>query len=132
MDNAKYHSRLSEKTPTANIKKNYMISFMTKHHIEIPSPLPVKHVLLEKIREANILKKYIIDSMATTAVYSVLRLPPYHCVFNPIEMVWNKLKHYARHLNIYTSQPAKIIDLLRNVCDQKITKEHWENVLVML
>ena len=30
---------------------------MTKHHIEIPSPLQVKTVLLNKIREANIPKK---------------------------------------------------------------------------
>ena len=55
-----------------------MISFMTKHHIEIPSPVPVKSTLLEKIHEANFPKKYVIDEMATTAGYSVLRLPPYH------------------------------------------------------
>ena len=42
-------------------------------------------------------------------------------------MVLNQLKHRARHLNIYTNQPANVIDLLRNVCDQKITKGHWEN-----
>ena len=38
-------------------KKPDMISFVTKHHIEIPSPLLVKTVLLKKIREANIPKK---------------------------------------------------------------------------
>ena len=65
--------------------------------------------------------------MATASGYSVLGLPPYHCVFNPIEMVWNQLKHHARHLNIFTSQPAKVVELLRNVCNQKIFKEHWEN-----
>ena len=42
-------------------------------------------------------------------------------------MVWNQLKHHTWHLNIYTSQPGKVIDLLRNVCDQKTTKGHWEN-----
>ena len=100
---------------------------MTKHHIEIPSPLPVKPGLLEQIHKANIPKKYVIDEIATTAGYPVLRLPPFHCVFNPIEMVWNQLKHHARHLNIHTGHPANVIDLLRNVCDQKITKGHWEN-----
>ena len=35
-----------------------MISFMTKHHQnKIPSPLPVKTMLLKKIREANIPQK---------------------------------------------------------------------------
>ena len=99
MDNNKYPSRLSEKTPTKSMrkrkkkqkqnKKNDMISFITKHHIEISSPYPVKPVLLEKIREANIPKKYVIDEMVTAAGYSVDCLPPYHCVFNQIEMVWN-------------------------------------------
>ena len=89
MDNAKCHSRLSEKMPTMNLKKtkqqNNMISFMTKQ-IEISSPLPVNPVLLEKICEGNITKKYIIGELATAAGYSVLCLPPYHCVFDPIEM----------------------------------------------
>ena len=62
--------------------------------------------------------------MATAAGYSVLLLLPYHCVFNPTEMAWNPVKHHTRHLNIYTSQPAKVIDLLSNVCDKKITKAH--------
>ena len=62
--------------------------------------------------------------MATAVGYSVLCLPPYHCLFNPIEMVWNQLKYHARHWNIYTSQPAKVIDLIRNVCDKKITMGH--------
>ena len=56
-----------------------MILFMTKRHIEI--------FQLEKICEANITKKCIINEMATTGGYSVLHLPPYHCVFNPTEMV---------------------------------------------
>ena len=60
---------------------------MTKHHIEIPSPLPVKPMLLEKIREANIPKKYVIDEMATAAGYSPLHLSSYHCAVNPTEMV---------------------------------------------
>ena len=102
-----------------------MTLFTIKHQIEIPSPLPV--VLLEKIREANIPNKYVIDEMVIASDYSVLCLPPYHFVFTPIEIVWNQLKHHARHLNIYTSQPAKVIDLLRNVCNQKITKGHWKN-----
>ena len=80
--------------------------------------------MLEKIREANIPKKYVIDEMARllAAGYSALRLPPYHCVFNPTEMVWNQLKHHARHFNIYPGQPAKVTDLIRKFCDQKITK----------
>ena len=71
-------------------------------------------MILEKICEANISWKYVIGEMVTAVTYFVLHLPPYHCVFNPIAMIWNQLKDFL-HLNIYTSQPAKVIDLLENV-----------------
>ena len=73
MDDAKYHSRLSEKMLTMNFK-NDMISFMTKYHVEIASPFPVKPALLEKICEVNIVNKYVINEMATG--YSVLVCHP--------------------------------------------------------
>ena len=81
MDNAKYHSRLVAKSPKINMTL----------------PLPVKPVLLQKICEANIPKKYVVDEMFLNAEYSVLRLPPYHFVFNSIEMVWSQLKYHAWH-----------------------------------
>lgn len=100
---------------------------MKKHDIEISSPLPVKSTLLVKIRDANILKKYDNEQMTTTADCSAPHLSFYHCVFNQIAMVWNQLKQRARHLNIQTSQTEKAIDLLGNVCDQKVIKGHQEN-----
>ena len=115
MDNAKYHCRFIEKTPTMNIKKDEMIAFMSKHDIEIPTPIPTKSVLLEKILIIfkNIEKQYVIDSMAEKADYSVLRLPLYHCILNPIEMEWNQLKYHVSHLNVYTSNPSKVVELIR-------------------
>ena len=56
MDTAKYHRKLVEKSPTMNMRKNYMIFYMIKHCTKIPLPLPVKPVLIQKIREANIPK----------------------------------------------------------------------------
>ena len=82
MDNAKHYSRLVKKSPTMNMIKNDMISYMIKHHVEIPLPLHCykKPVLFQKICEANIPKKYVVDEMALDAGYSALKLPPYHCV----------------------------------------------------
>ena len=128
MDNTKYHSKLSEKTPTMNMKNKLYNFILIKHHIEIP--LPVKPVLLVKIREANVIN-YVIDYMATAAGYSVLHLRPYHCVFNPTELVWNHLKHHARHLNFYISEPAKVIDLFRNVWEQKSQRDVGKTMLIM-
>ena len=43
----------------------------------------------------------------------VLRLPLYHCILNPIEMAWNQLKYHVCHLNVYTTNPSKVVDLMR-------------------
>ena len=90
-----------------------MIVFMLNHDIEIPNPIPRKSVLLEKILIIfkNIEKQYVIDSMAEKGSYSVLRLPLYHCILSSIEMEWNQLKYYVRHLNVYTSNPSKLCGL---------------------
>ena len=115
MDNAKYHCRFLERGPTMNIKKDEMIAFISKHDIEIPNSIPTKSVLLEKILIIfkNIEKQYAIDSIAEKAGYSVLRLPLCHCILNPIEMAWNQLKYHVRNLNVYTSNPSKVVNLIR-------------------
>ena len=66
MDNAKYHCRFIEKTPTMNIKKDEMIVFILNPDIEIPNPIPRKSVILEKILIIfkNIENQDVIDSMA--------------------------------------------------------------------
>ena len=43
-------------------------------------------------REGNIPTKYVIDEVVLNAGYSVLRLPPNHCVINPIGMGWSQVK----------------------------------------
>lgn len=114
IDNAKYHSRkvLVERTPSINMKKDDLIKYMIKQNIDVPNTIPAKPVLLEKIREKNIPKQYVIDSMAQRVDYDVLRLFPYHCVFNPIEMMWNQIKYHNRRFNVYTSQSLKLVDLI--------------------
>ena len=49
-----------------------MIKFMVKHNIVILNLVPAKPVLLEKIRERNIQKQYVIDSVAKRVGYDIL------------------------------------------------------------
>jgi transposase len=37
-------------------------------------------------------KKYNIDEIAKASKKTVLRLPPYHCEFNPNELIWGQIK----------------------------------------
>ena len=128
MDSAKYHCRFIEKAPTLNMKKGEMIAVMSKYDIEIPNTIPTKSVLLEKILIIlkNIEKQYVIDFMFEKAHYSVLRLPPYHCILNPIELAWNQLKYHVGHLNVYTSKPSNIVDLIQYICKENVSIENWD------
>ena len=122
MDSVKYHCRFIEKAPTMKMKKGEMIAIMSKHDIKIANAIPAKSPLLEKILIIlkNIEKQYVIDCMTEKAHYSVLRLPPYHCILNPIELVWNQLKYLVVHLSIYTSKPSKVLDLIQYICKEDV------------
>ena len=92
LDNAYYHCRQVDKIPKMNTRKAEMLDFMKRNSITVPEPLPTKPVLLERIKMANIQKKFAIDSIAFENGHLVLRLLPYHCCLNAIELVWHQLK----------------------------------------
>lgn len=125
MDNAKYHSRLVEKTPSMKMKKSEMLAFIEKHKVKIPTAKATKPILLAAIREANIPKEFVIDKMAVNAGHIVHRLPPYHCVLNPIEIVWSQMKFHCRRNNVYTGEPEMVLELIKNVFEFMICPENW-------
>ena len=43
--------------------------------------------------------RYAVEEMAAAHGHSILRLSPYHCVFNPIEKIWSILKPKVRERN---------------------------------
>ena len=50
LDNASYHRRQEVKVPTQATKRTEMLEFMMKKNIPIPSPVPTRPVLLERIK----------------------------------------------------------------------------------
>lgn len=44
--------------------------------------------------------KYVIDELAETHNRKILRLPPYHCELNPIELAWASVKSHIKKNNI--------------------------------
>lgn len=69
------------------------------------------------------------DQLAEKYGHKILRLPPYHCIFNPIENIWGIAKSYfIRHVEEtgYTIENAKSVwlDAL-----QKITTDIWKKTV---
>lgn len=124
LDNAPYHSRRLEKIPTSGSKKGDIQNWLRSKDIDFDnSMLKVQLLAIVKQHKAKY-EKYIVDEMAARQNKIVLRLPPYHCELNPIELIWGDAKNFIAKRN--TS--FKFSDL-KNLFDealQNITAEKWD------
>jgi len=163
MDNASYHSRLTDDcaTPKMNTLKADIIAYMIAHKIVPPQmldgyntpeeaqallvecikknvpftykepaykdgdPLPT-HAEYKKLTKAVLLqcipakeKKHVPDKMAKAKGVQIVRLPPYHCEFNPIELVWARAKAGVAKRNVqYNLKEAmEIMRVETEACD---------------
>ena len=55
--------------------------------------------LVQLVKSLHLPKKYVIDELAAEKGHQILRLPPFHCDFNPIELIWSQLKGLMRQRN---------------------------------
>ena len=97
IDNASYHSRTLEALQTTNTRKGEMQDWLTAHNIQFPERA-LKREFLSLIRLSNPQPKcvHVIDELAKASRHEVVRLPPYHCEFNPIELCWSQVKGHIK------------------------------------
>lgn len=56
----------------------------------------------------------------------VIRLPLYHCKFNPIEMIWPELKAHIRRKNAASKSSEEVIALIKPEA-ANISPSSWKN-----
>ena len=129
-DNASYHSRVVDPRPNLSWKKDDILAYMRRHRIEVPDPVPIKPVLLQVIHEqaGPRHKRYAIDELAASYGHMVLRLPPHHCIFNPIEQVWSEVKRRVSSYNLRARPLGELINILQNSV-ANVTPEKWNNYI---
>lgn len=124
MDNASYHSKLIEKIPNKSWKKDDIKNFLIKHNLEFEEDM-LKAALLRIALQANVIKTFEIDELALQWGHKVLRLPPYHCQFNPIELVWARCKEfYNKNIGSDGFGDEKVLDLWKKSL-LLVDKEAW-------
>jgi transposase len=126
LDNASYHSRISKKQPTSSWTKGNIVNWLKENNIQFPEK-SFKVELLNIARNNRKEKEYIVDEMAYSYVHKVLRLPPYHCQFNPIELIWGITKnYYDRHIGRDGYAENNVVEMWEEALRQ-ITPEMWRN-----
>lgn len=128
MDNAPYHSVKIDKPTTAN-RKNEIISWLQNKQVEVNESLLKKELL----RLVNFHQPrppvYILDEVAKIMGHKVIRLPPSHCQYNAIELIWAQVKdHVARENTTPPFTANKMLTLLNNACEH-VTPNDWKNVV---
>jgi len=95
MDNVPYHSVKTESSPTTSCKKANIIQWLEFKGAET-TPEMIKFDLMKIVRQIkHKYDLYVVDEEAKKQNKIVLRLPPYHCELNPIEMAWSNVKGYV-------------------------------------
>ncbi|XP_060881585.1 uncharacterized protein LOC132953053 [Metopolophium dirhodum] len=124
MDNASYHSTLIDNYPKSNTKKADVQDWLTKKNIKF-SPLETLAEL--KMRVKTLIpteKKYELDQLALDMGHKVVRLPPYHYQYNPIELIWAQVKGQVAKNN--TTFKMCDIERLTHEALDSVTQQDWE------
>lgn len=121
LDNAPYHSRQVERIPNMSWRKADIQEWLQQKQIEFEEN-EIKAQLLQKNNKNRYTAK-VVDEMAANKNIILLRLPPYHCELNPIELIWAQVKSYVGRRN-KTFKMAEIKQLLKESLS-KIDASSW-------
>lgn len=122
-DNASYHSSLAEKIPNMGSKKEVLQDFLRQHDLYYENHYTKKQ-LIEVLKTKTFDKTYIVDDLVKASGNIPLRLPPYHCDLNPIEMIWSELKNKVRRNNLNPKMSAAVTEVIKRQ-SELITPNSW-------
>ncbi|XP_066968279.1 uncharacterized protein [Macrobrachium rosenbergii] len=128
LDNAPYHSKISNKAPVSSSKKAEIVSWLTKHNIT-HDPSFTKCELLDVVKEHKYLQEYETDKIARDAGHKVLRLPPHYCEFNPIELIWAQIKNEVKKCSSNENQTLTNVEHLTKRATDRVTAEDWRSCM---
>ena len=100
LDNSPTHSKQQNKPPTIKDNRTSIKNWLTKNNIEYNNS-ETKQQLLIRVKNNTHYKTYSVDDIIKKTGHIPLRLPPYHCQLNVIELIWAQMKDMIKKKNLY-------------------------------
>jgi len=117
----------TDKIPCTSTKKADIIKWLEEKGQVIDKPMVIPRLIemVKKIRPMY--EKYVIDEMAKEHNRTILRLPPYHCELNPIELAWSSVKHHVK-INNTSYKLGDVKNLLLEGIE-RVNANMWKNFI---
>lgn len=123
MDNASYHSVLTEKPPSSNTRKAEIEKWLEEKSIPHDNS-KTRNELLALVRlHKQKYRTYELDKISAELGHEVIRLPPYHCQYNPAELIWAQVKKEVANGNS-SFRLSNVEQLLHEALD-KVSVDNW-------
>jgi hypothetical protein len=98
MDNTSYHSATLNKAPSTNSRKSEIVDWLKKKNITV-HPTEIGAELLQHVQPLKTRKIYELDRIANERDHQIIQLQPYHCQYNPIQLIWAQAKREVADRN---------------------------------
>jgi transposase len=118
MVSASYHSTIVDKFPNTRSRKKDIREWLRKNSIKYDPTETMPELLLHA---APYKSRDELDQIANEMGHPVIRLPPYHCQYNPTELIWGKVKVEVAHLN--NTFRLSDFERIKNAAMDRVTKE---------
>ncbi|XP_043262779.1 uncharacterized protein LOC122403884 [Colletes gigas] len=126
MDNAPYHSIQLNRPPSKYARKSDMMDWLLRNNVPYSEDMK-KYELVHLIEQHKGPEKiFKADEVLKCHGHIVLRLPPYMCDLNPIELAWALIKRRIRERNPSTLAVDELLALAEEAVNRTSVSE-WEN-----
>ncbi|XP_076043134.1 uncharacterized protein LOC143026502 isoform X2 [Oratosquilla oratoria] len=127
MDSASYHNKYINKAPKRSSTKYEILHWLNENSIP-HDPTHTRSELLTLINTNRHRQEYEIDKIASSCGHKVLRLPPYHCHLNPMQVIWDAVKNEIKEKYITQNSSQGIEEIAKFVLEN-ITPAYWKKCI---